>query len=242
MSGDVYVFLTGEYISTTLRRAYVPLAAQENSGILSRLSQLDRDTVAINQVLPQLNAAQQAGDHARILQIIDGLPQAARQQKFVLILRFNAAQKVNEVEYLKTLEEIQQWFPNDPGMDMIKLDYYVMKKDYSAAQDIVDRLDKAIQGDPHLELVRANIFLKSQKYPEALAKAQILVDGADARLVGSGHQVKLEVAVATNDHAATLVELITLTDEYGWMFQNLTTFPTYAEFVKSPEYAEWLKR
>ena len=56
---DMYVFLSAELMSQTIRRAFVPLAAHESRGILARLTGQEQELV---KHLPQLK---EMTDHLR---------------------------------------------------------------------------------------------------------------------------------------------------------------------------------
>lgn len=49
------------------------------------------------------------------------------------------------------------------------------------------------------------------------------------------------VALKRQEHSQVVKLLTILQNDYGIEFGDLTTLPEYAEFVKSPEYKEWLE-
>ena len=178
------------------------------------------------------------GKSKEALDILKQLSPETQKQKLVLLTRLRAAQSSDESEYAAVLEEFQKVFPNDPCLDLISIDSYVMKKDFAGAMKAIDRLDKSLGGDPYLNVMKANLCEAQDDLKGAKQYAQKAVDQEPTLLIG--HQSLLGYAVALKDHPETLARLQEMDQKFRMTFNDLTKVPAYAEFVKSPQYQEWL--
>ena len=80
-----------------------------------------------------------------------------KKERSVLLLRLQAAQSLNnEAEYTQSIEDYRTAHPEDACVDLLSIDFHVVKKQYPEALACIDRLDHAVLGDPYLQILRAN--------------------------------------------------------------------------------------
>jgi len=167
------------------------------------------------------------------------LPDRLKKDKSVLILRFGLARGKGDKEYLAALQDMLTNYPDDPWADLLAVDAYLLTKQYSKALESIDRVDQAVGGDPYQKVVRAGIYIatgqvaKAREACEQAIKKDPMLKGAYWRLV--------DVSLQQKDFAETARLLNLLADRFQVQIKDLTTVPSYAEFVRSPEYKEWLK-
>jgi hypothetical protein len=237
-TSDIYVYLSGEFLSATLRRALLPIIANESRSFLDKLLTGEKDYV---KDLPKFEKATQSinqGHSKEALDILKQMSPETQKQKLFLLTRLRAAQSVDDKQYAAVLDDIQKLFPNDPCLDLISIDYYVLKKDFPGALKAIDRLDKAVGGDPSLNVMRAGMSEAQGKLEEARDFARRAVEQEPTLLLCQ--QNALGYAVALKDHDETLARLKALDRMFHATFNDLTKIPEYADFVKSPQYQEWL--
>jgi hypothetical protein len=234
---DCYVFLTGEPLTKTMRRNFLPLVALDRSGI-EHLTEGDKEF---------LSHLSEFGDLARLthekrfqeaLNVYKHLPRSLQKSKTILSLRLQAAQSVSEDEYLQAIDDFRREYPHDAMIDLISLDGYVLRKEFNKAFDAIDRIDKAVGGDPYLKTLRA-VFLSLQGKTSAARKFAEQAISEEPTLVNA-HFFLITLSLKSRDFATTLKELKTLESKFGVKFKDLTAVPSYSEFVKSPEYRTWL--
>jgi hypothetical protein len=71
---DMYVYLTGEPFSSTVRRLYLPVAAEHSRGQVGKLFGSEQELVKHLPTFQKLTAAVQQGNHAEALRLYSTLP------------------------------------------------------------------------------------------------------------------------------------------------------------------------
>lgn len=145
---DIFVYTTGENISTTL--AETLRFADEHEAAVN----VPENTLA-NVQLMKKNIHE--GHFETADSIFKSLPAVIRQQKVYKILYIHIASGLGNDRYLAALNKLQQEYPDAPNMYLLMIDAYIMKKDFAAAQRSVNSLDSFINKDPFLDLYRALI-------------------------------------------------------------------------------------
>ncbi len=238
VAGDMYVFLSGEYFSTTLRRLYLPAAAHESRSLIDRLAGSEHALVANLDKFVAVQQAMHTGQHQQALTIYGTLPPELQREKFMLLMRIQSASQVGNQQYLACLEDFQKYHPNDVYLDFLLIDYHTLKQNFPQAHAAIDRLDNALGGDPYLKTTRAGILLLEGRVADARKIVSPLLE--DKRFAENGHTSMLDIEIAAKDNAATLATLRTLRNDFGYQFGDLTTVPAFADFVKSTEYQQWI--
>jgi len=215
----------------------VPLVAELNRGRLAKLLGGEGD---FEKSLPHLQAMRQAvmaGDGAAAVREYDALPAAVRKDKTIMLLRTTAAAKVDRATYHTAMDEYLAAFPNDPSALMVSIDALLAKGKYDELLANLDKLDAALGGDPHLDLLRAAVARK-QNDP---AKAEALLDKAIAAEPDTRQPyfVRIELALADRDFDGTARLLTAAERDAHVVWSDLRKVPVYAEFVKSDAYQRW---
>jgi hypothetical protein len=239
MAADLHVAATGELLSETFRRSLLHIVAQENPTILQRLTGSQADYVKFLPQVSQLTTHIRENQYQEALADYDQLPASLQREKSILILRIAAAQNVSEAEYQAALKTLVEYHPNDASVGFYMIDAAQQGGDMEGALRAVNRLDKAVGGDPYLNVVRASLFVEKQDHTKArelLAK----VEAWNPRLVQT-QWVYVSIALAEQEFDEVVRRLRIVTDELGGGVADLTTIPEYAEFVKSPQYEAWMK-
>lgn len=236
---DVFVYLSGERLSQTMRRMMLQLAAHQNRGLLDRMTGREQTLVKhfdeVQQVIAQLRSRNPAG----ALAAYDRLPQELRKQKFLLLLGLRGAQESgNDARYQEILETFRTEYPTDAAVDFISIDYFVMQKDFEKALAAVDRVDQSLGGDAYLGISRAGIYVENKQYDlarQALDKAI----AADPNLE-EAYWTQVGIALQQNNNAEILKWLKAIDQQFdGADFAHIQFDPNYAAFRRSPQYREW---
>ena len=152
---DVYVVVSGEFFSQTMKRLlFDTLAVDPKKLKEGDISPATLDGIGRLRSLSELLKTQK---HAELLTEWEKLPEAMKKDKGVFMFRFVAATALMDKDpkgYEKVMEDFQKFFPNDPTGDLILMDTWLIKKKYKEFQNSIDRLDKAVGGDPYLDVLR----------------------------------------------------------------------------------------
>ena len=236
----MYVFLSGEMVSQSFRRAYIQAAAQGNGGIVDRLIGADQKYVKYFKKLEEMSDAGRGGKFAEALELYKGFPPELKKEKTVLLVRLQAAQNLgDDGEYTKAIEDFRAEYPNDACVDVMSIDYFLIKKQYGEALACLDRLDRAVLGDPYLQTIRASTHIEQGDLDAARADVKKALD-ADPSLADA-YWARATISLKEKDFDETLKTLRLIRDKLKIEIGDLSTLPIYKEFTESPQYQEWLK-
>jgi hypothetical protein len=102
----------------------------------------------------------------------------------------------------------------------------------------IDKLDRAIGGDPYLQLLHARAFIEAG---ELVRAKKILNEPFDSAAVNiKAHWLLVSASLKEKEFETTANLLSKLRDELGEELADLTQVPAYSEFVKSPQYLKWI--
>jgi tetratricopeptide (TPR) repeat protein len=238
-AADVYFVLAAEMLSQNIRRGYIALAAEESRSVLDKLTKAEGDLVKhIGKVQQMSKSARSAPQEA--LTIYRQLPDSLQKDKNILLIRMMAARSVDEMQYDEAMRDFRTYHPNDPCVDLVGLDSLFIHKRYPQARAALDRLDKSLGGDPYLDVLRATSYSEEKQYKKAMECARKAI--AAEKDLEQAHWILITAALKQKDFAEVTRALIVLEKDLGLEIGDLTTLDEYAEFVKSPQYQEWLKR
>lgn len=238
-ASDIYVYSSGEFVSEICRRTMLPIIADKSRSTRDKLNAGERDYVHDFMDVGRAVTLTGQGKPADALAIYKKLRPGTRKQKVVLLNHLRAAQGFgDEKEYAAVIEEFRKNYPDDPGLDLISIDGYIIRRDFDAAIKALDRVDQAVGGDPYLNLIRAGIC-ESRGDREAARRFVRRAVEHDPTLL-QGHWALVGYSLTAEDYKETLERLKEIDRGFTMVFSDLTKVPLYAGFVKSPEYREWL--
>jgi Flp pilus assembly protein TadD len=227
---DIDVLITGEMLTETTRRALLPLAVARNRTLLDRLAGKESAYITHTETIKKLSNAQV--DPRGALAAYATLPEELKLDRNLMILRLQAAQNVDDTEYMAAMEAMRKTHPNDPSMNMMEVDYYFMRKMYRPAIEAVQRVEQVSGPDAHLNTLRASLYFELDDLPAArreLATALALEsDLAEA--------VTLAIALdlALDDELAALAK-IKDAQHAKVDLKTLDQNPLYVAFIRRPD-------
>lgn len=239
---DVYIYLSGEPLTQTLRRLVLGIMAELNKGAFSKLAGEEQVLTKHMGDLTKMSRMVQNGQHKEALAVFRKLPAELQKNKVVQIVAIQAAGGTgDDNDYLTEIERFRKNHPNDAAGDLISIDYYLLKKNYDETIKLLDRLDKSLGGDPYLETLKANMLAEAGRFKDARASAEKAIEGAPK--LPQAYWVRVTVATKEKDHKDTLkclktiVETIEPTLEPGALLAD----DRFTNFVKTPEFEEFKK-
>ena len=152
---DVYVYAAGEYMSDVMRRMYKTATAAKQP-FIDRLLGKKHPAMQMATMYKEMAEKTTSGRHAEAVALFKRMPPELRREKSAFILYVTASSSMDEEQYRSAIEELRAAFPNDAGLDLMLIDGYVLRQRYDDALAAIDRLDRDLDGDPYLDLLRAS--------------------------------------------------------------------------------------
>lgn len=237
---DLYIFLSAEMLSTTIRRGFVPVVAEVSKSVLAKLTGAENEYIKHIKIVSQMSNAVVSGNSQQALEIYRRLPPVLQKDKNLLLLRLRAAQATgDETLYVVAIDDFRRCHPNDPCIDMLAIDGHILNKRYDEALKCIDRLDKAVGGDTYLDVLRANLRIAQGDHEAARALAQKAIDAEESLVDAYWTLVAIALAEKNFDETTRLLNLII--QKFNVEIGDLSGNPMYAEYIKSPQYKQWMQ-
>ena len=236
---DIFTATKGEQFSKTIRRMLIPLVASENRSLLSKLAGEDHALITHINGFSAITKATQAGQHVEVLRIYRQLPLELQKEKSVLLLGLSAASMLQDTdEYVRIYNLFESTYPKDPAMAIMSINYHRLRNEHDEALAAVNTLDAFVRGDPWLGTIRANIYLDKKDFNAARREAQKVLDW-DSRFL----EPYWTILIASAEEKAfdqTLACLKRIDANFDISWENVLQQADYVDFVKSPQYQQWL--
>jgi hypothetical protein len=237
---DFYLLGSGELMSETQRRFILPTAyppdAQPANLTAEEITFLNHYSE-----VKQFNNACSEHDFEQVRKIFDQFPDSLKKDKRILRSLLVEAEKAGEEQRDAALEAYTAAHAGEPSLHLSEIDYYYEHQQYDRALDHIDSLDKTVVGgDPYLSVLRAMMYLGKNDLMAARDMAEKAVT-QDSSLI-SGYWTLLSIALRTRNHPETAKLVAALHRKFNIDFDNLEDDALYAEYVKSPEYQQSLKK
>jgi tetratricopeptide (TPR) repeat protein len=234
---DLFIFITAEYLSESLRRTLLNTMPQSDPGLLDRLSGRDKAWMDGAKDFQRMTQAVKSGQPQEALRIYESLPETLKNDKMCLMIRIHAATSAgDEREHMQAFRKLRSEYPNDASLAFLSIDYHTLRKNYDEALEAVEQLDKQVQGDPYLDALRASIHVNAGNNEEALELAN---QSIEAEPLIAAYWVLVTVSLNKKDYDETLRLLKKMDTSFEMIWNDLGAQEEYAGFAASPQYARW---
>jgi tetratricopeptide (TPR) repeat protein len=220
-----------------LHRSYVQAAAGQGRKFLGKPASKDNELVQHLTTISEMSENFRQQRFPETLAAYRKLPEALQHDKNLLLLRLSAAQQLGAAEYSAAVDAFRAAFPRDPALDLVLLDYYLQNRMTTEGLACVERIDRAVGGDPALAHTRAQFYLAAGQLDAAHREASQAL-AAEPRQTCVSWTLTV-ISAGQRDFAETVRLLRTLRETLHAPIPELTKIAAFAEFVKSPEYAQW---
>ncbi|MDB5390891.1 MAG: hypothetical protein JWM11_6537 [Planctomycetaceae bacterium] len=239
IASDMFVFLSAERISETFRRGWLPVAKQQLKTSAEKLNTPQEPFLASLDDFKKLTELVSKEKFADALAIYRKLPESVQKDKNTLLIRLRAAQGVSDVEYSEVLDDFRKYYPDDVALDFLLIDSYTIRKKYDLALKCVERTNKNVGGDPMLLVMQANLLVLLKRFPEARKSVEsAILEEPD---LSEAHAAGLDISLGDQNFDETVKYLTSLEKQFGYKWKDLREVPVFEEFVKSPQYREWVE-
>jgi hypothetical protein len=238
-ASDVYNLMNGELLSQTTRRAFLMTTLRLAEASAAKFSGIEQEFQQHFKKIQMMNDLVAAQRFKEVLPLFDLLPLRLQRDKNVMLTRLVAAQAVGGDPYKAAIDDFRTYFPDDPCIERFSITYYVEQRDFVNALAKVDVIEKAVGGDPYLDVVRASIQLESGNASAARSLAEKALAAEPS--LPDAQVALLYVLLHEKKYAEAMDRLKELARRFTWDPGDLTKQPKFADFVKSQQYQEWLK-
>jgi hypothetical protein len=219
---DIFVYITGENLSSTLAESLVSIGEQEAAGKVTK-----KESKKVQMIKKYINA----NEYEKAEKVFESLPAVIKEQKLHKMVYIQIASGLGNDKYLAALNKFQQEYPNAPNMYLLMLDAYFLKEDFPAALRCINRLDSLINKDLFLDYYRALIYKESKDDANKLACLERL----HQNLPGFGDGT-LELIIAYVENSQ-LDKAVSLTQQYR-KGKNADTTTLETLYLLHPDYKE----
>lgn len=237
IASDIYVYLTGEPLTDSIRRNLITALQEKDSAAEVSLSATDKLLAENYAVIKKLNEALAENDATQARDLILRLPKELRGDKAIQGLTLNTYR--NSGSFDKVLEVVRKACPDDVFMDMIAIDILVRQKNYKLAIESIERINKKVGGDPYLKILHGRMLLNEGNPTAGRQLIKEAVSEDDGIL--SGYWNLISFSLQDQDHERTLELLKKVHSRFKIKFKDLREIPSYKDFVKSDQFAEWTR-
>ena len=233
---DVYVYLSGEMASTTMRRVFLALFAHwRRRGI--RLDSKDSEFLAHAETLKRMTRGNAEGSYAQVCDAFESLPPSLKGNKAFLLSRLQAAAHLDEESYLEAIDALRTHYPNDASVELVSIDGYLIRKQYNETLGAIERLDRLVGGDPRLALIRAGVYVAQGDHTEARRATRRVID-AEPDFEDS-YWTMFEISVFEKKFDESVKWLRVLERKFDVALLDLSEVDGLEEFVASSPYRKW---
>ena len=236
---DLYVHLSGEWISATFRRALVTALAAE-PGALAKLAGKENIFLKHLSTYTAFFRSVREGRNEEALRLYDEFPPELRNDKSILVMRCTASNHVGPQEAAAALKDFQKAHPKDPSLLLLSLGPSVHAGEHDRALRILDELGEAVGGDPYLHVQRAEVLVVAKKLKEAREAGKKAAEQEPS--LPDAYWVLIGISLRAKDWPDTVRWLDAVESKLKIGIRDLKEIPDYAEFVKTPEYEAWAKK
>lgn len=242
---DIRIFSKGEWLSQIYRRIVLHIAAEQDPEFRGKLKGKEPLYTANISRIIAIGRASQQGRHQEVLDLYHQLPEQIQKDRMIQLMAVVAAQGINDEKYVSVVEKYRLNHPADPACDLISIRYYSLTNRYDEAFKCIDRIDKAVGGDPYLSLIQGSLMIKAGRLNDAKGVLEKAV-GQDETLVNA-YLWRIEIALKEKKHDEALVWLKRVVEKCKIVMdeQEMNRRNDYfGEFLKTPqckEFLDWLK-
>jgi len=237
---DMFSYSSGETLSESMRRTYLPLLVGESGGELDEAER--RLLRAGYEEFQRAVAAFHEGDFAAARREFATVPEALREQRFGRVLEIEILSRadVEPQEYAAVLEAFGKAFPGDPSLPLMMLEHHSLRGEHEQVLARIDEIDVLLGGDEFLHFLRAGALSGLGREAEAVVGLQRAI-AAEPEIEELRWALVL-AALPAGEHALVAETLRALKSdfEYDFSAEQLQAAEAYEDFVESPEGQEVL--
>lgn len=235
---DVYIYFAGENFSNIIRRMYMSYLFEnvQQSGTLTKESMYLNQLAKIQLIRNLLSE----GNPKKAWRVFNTIPDSFQNEKPFQITKLLISSKLSPSEYLRALNGYLTLFPNDPGINLISIDVYIMNAKYSQALECLDSLERQVGHDPLLNLHRGNLNFAMGDTIRSIQCFESLLKALPA--FGQAYMKLLDIYISSYKYPLAIGLLDKITERFQLTKEDLKqTLAAYPKFIDSAEFKQWIE-
>lgn len=195
---DMYIYLSGENLSKTISGLMATFSEKPKSEEPKALKEIN----AVNRIREYMSQK----ENEKAMNLYNSLSPDIKDQRAVQLIYIQLCQLQGEEQYMKAMDDFQTRYPNDPNVNLLMIDNYLLKKEFGKALDAINKLDSYIDSDPFLDYYRALISNMNQKPDDARKYLEKLHTNMPQFGDGVVELIANYITAGDNDKARVLVK------------------------------------
>jgi len=248
---DTYTLRAGDNIFSVLRTTLERYMIFEgDDGRIVPEAPGAKELIYEKRVLAGIQQSSKSGKHGDVLRFYSRLPKDVQREKYPLLIAIQSAVQLELAEAAtaklhrgklvqRYVDSFARTYPDNPAVYLLTIDYHMLSEQYSQALKCLERVDKAVGGDPYIELLKAQVHAADGNR----ALSQRLAENA-LRHLRDLPDAYLEVAsiCAGQGKFERVTELLTELESRFEITvdESVVDAPEWKQFFESPEYNNWI--
>jgi len=235
---DMLSLGVGEWTSQVLARAAVVSMPKEAS-FLQKLTGKQLEISKGGGQFLAMSRAQTAKELQSVLSIYSKLPASLRSEKFIKLMRLNAALHVDDGEYMKAIQDFRKTHPNDMASLLHSIDFYFMKEDFQSMRGSIDSIIEQVGPDSHLYNLKAVGYSSENNHAEAAKVLKLAIKTEPKR--EDNYWSLVETSLTAGDLDTVNACLKSLVTRFGFEEFDFETVEIYKPFLGSPQHKDFVE-
>lgn len=173
---DVFVVGLNEFMSDTLRRTWLNVAAGFLGDEAQTIKGVNADYVAHISEVAQASRLMNAGKYEQALVIAKELPPSVRQERSVLLVRIEAAERVSTSERHGAYAAWLEAFPDEQELPLKLVAYYSSEHRYEDAERVLRGLMERLGPDAMLKRELGHVLFQRAHADNFVARAGLTAE------------------------------------------------------------------
>ncbi len=246
---DIFSVTSGELVSVTVRRNMLLFLAKMQPTLWQRLTGQESAILAPAMQCEHSQHLLVTGHNRAFLADLAKLPASLRNSRSLLLEKVEAIDALygaNTPKYARRFQSAvltyQRAFPDDPAAALMDIDYLYSTHQFRKEAEINIRISKSVGGDPYQIMLAAAAESKIGT-PAAMAQSQKYADQAIHGVPSLKQAYWIDISISLQRHNFKQVTrtFLAVRKQFHLHLMPLTGLAEYAEYVKSPEYAKYLR-
>lgn len=192
--------------------------------------------------LPLINRAMDAGNGLEVLQLIDSMPVKMQAWRSVRMAKIAAAATCDEALMLRTLEQFEADYPNDPSLASLTFARLYAQMKYAEALVSLNKIEAFVGKDAWLDFVRSRIRQDMGNLNESRRSCQAALQAFPNALDVHYHWATILYEQKDFNELVKAFTAMRKVPRGKELADEMLRSVDFALFVKSAEYQAWKEK
>ncbi|MDJ1473028.1 tetratricopeptide repeat protein [Xanthocytophaga flava] len=231
---DLFVFLSGEYLSETLKGTFINLLSQQKQ---QKIIEPELDEQLGN--IQKLKQAIDRHDYEEALQFYNSLSIKTQKSKTFMSYKLLITSNISYEMHQKAIAEYEKLFPDDPSHYLMDIEKYLLQGDAKNILWSVDKLDRTIGGDEYLNLYRGLVYSITEDKEKGLTLVNNYIRNNVKDPDGYWMRFQIHVLLDEPEDAVKTINDINRYTLHSRMFITEKIEKNFPDFAESSHFMNW---